>query len=626
MELRLLSLLLVVIVVWSLQAEAAERIVDANGDDLGGANDCLADPPCRTITQAIKRAQPGDIIRVKGGTYDEKAGESFPIIVDKPLKIEASPKATIDGGGGALCIWITASDTELMNFTIKGCDTGILIEEASDVIVQGNTLKPVKTGVLLRGSTRITVGGEEADEKNEIEEAEAEGIKLESSHDNEIINNEIAEARSCIVLKESRKNRVSKNTIRDCAEEGIKLSDSDENYISDNTIQREGPGGYGLLMKARGSKNMLVSNTLSGYTYGILQSGSFKLTALQGNITTDNEIGIGLQGVFQDIMIERNIASNNAEDGILFELKEGANNRLIGNVLSGNKQYGILFKGPEGRGRGLTLTISGNTINGNGEAGIYLENSLGNTISANIIHGNAEAGIILKEGLYNTLIENDIRFHDRELSSIGISLEGGEGNDLLINSVRDNGIGISLKGSADNTIAGNTVSNNKCNGIELRDSSKNRLQQNIVSQNAKDRRCPDGPGAIVLSGRSLGNTIFKSTIQGNENGISIRDFSKENTFECNDIKDNSNNGILLIEDVAGNIFHRNNIEGNGIGLRNFTASVVDVRFNWWGSPSGPQHPDNRPAVEEGKADEILGPANFAPWLESPIDIKSCSSL
>jgi len=624
----LLSLLLAVALVWGLQAQAAERIVAANGDDLNGHNDCLGDPPCRTITHAIRRAQPGDTIIVKGGTYSEDAGESFPITLDKPLIIKASPKATIRGGGEALCIEIRASGSGLVGFTIEGCDTAISVEYASDVVIQSNTLKSLSTGLLLRGSARITIGGEEDGKKNEIEGPEAAGIKLEGSHDNEIINNEIAKARSCIDLEGSHRNKILKNTIKDCSEGGIRISASDENYIYGNTIQSEGSPGQGLLMEAEGSGNTLVRNTVSGYTYGILQTGSFEATAIQGNTIADNSVGIGIKGVLQDIAILGNIVSDNAEDGIRFEIKEGASNRLIANFVSGNGGHGIYFKGPE-RAKRPTLTISENTVNTNGKAGIHLKSSLGNTISANIVHGNGEVGIILEGGLYNALIDNDIRFHDSGLSSLGILLEGGEGNELLTNSVRDNGIGISIKESNGNRIAGNVISGNKCNGIELIDSSENRLQHNSVSQNAKAKGCPNGPdgmlrGGLVLSGLSLRNIISGSTIEDNENGISVRDSSKDNTFECNSIKDNGSNGILLLGDVAGNVFHRNNIEGNGIGLRNFTALAVDVRFNWWGSPSGPRHPDNPGATEE--ADLILGPANFTPWLESPLEIEACSSL
>ena len=39
-----------------------------------------------TITEAVEKAQPGDTLRVSPGLYTENT-ESFPIVIDKPLKI-----------------------------------------------------------------------------------------------------------------------------------------------------------------------------------------------------------------------------------------------------------------------------------------------------------------------------------------------------------------------------------------------------------------------------------------------------------------------------------------------------------------------------------------------------------
>lgn len=52
--------------------------------------------------------------------------------------------------------------------------------------------------------------------------------------------------------------------------------------------------------------------------------------------------------------------------------------------------------------------------------------------------------------------------------------------------------------------------------------------------------------------------------------------------------------------------------GNGLAVRTRDrASSVDVRFSWWGDPSGPFHADRNP---DGAGDEVGDDAEFAPWL------------
>lgn len=42
-----------------------------------------------------------------------------------------------------------------------------------------------------------------------------------------------------------------------------------------------------------------------------------------------------------------------------------------------------------------------------------------------------------------------------------------------------------------------------------------------------------------------------------------------------------------------------------------TITPVDARFNWWGHPSGPYHPDQNPG---GQGDEVSDNVQFSPWL------------
>ena len=55
------------------------------------------------------------------------------------------------------------------------------------------------------------------------------------------------------------------------------------------------------------------------------------------------------------------------------------------------------------------------------------------------------------------------------------------------------------------------------------------------------------------------------------------------------------------------------IESNPWGVRNDTpGAVVDARHNWWGDPSGPQHPTFNP---NGQGNKVTDGVRFEPWLD-----------
>jgi nitrous oxidase accessory protein NosD len=70
-----------------------------------------------------------------------------------------------------------------------------------------------------------------------------------------------------------------------------------------------------------------------------------------------------------------------------------------------------------------------------------------------------------------------------------------------------------------------------------------------------------------------------------------------------------------VTDESGNIgtpvINRNNIEGNGVGLRNESTQEVDAQYNWWNDPGGP----GADLDEDGIfGDTVEGSVNYSNWL------------
>lgn len=561
----------------------------------------------------------GGIVKIMVKKEEGKAPEVTPIplpligiLIDNVSSIQLKKNKVISRKESIKEIGIDSQTKSVKIPEIKS-SKGILLRKSSSSMVANNTINQSENeGIRLEESFNNTLSG------NKVFNSDGDGILLFSSNENKLVNNTVERNReksgNGIGILRSAGNILFNNAVKQNKDSGILIQESiGNNLLLGNNTTNNGIGIALFLITVEQSKNnTLLGNAVNSNGIGITLRGSFKNTVLSGNIVTNNkDIGIELKGIFDNTLLSANRANNNGKDkdgdpiitekgkptianGILFQPEVGLNNRLLNNEVSGNTGNGIFLKGSY-------ITLSANTAIDNDKAGILLEGSSNNTLSTNMINGN-EFGVILNTSSINVLADNVSNF---------------------------NKIGISLQNSYGNKFFSNVLAQNSCNGIELRNSKSNEIRNNSVIQNA-DLNCLvtlareriELRGGIVLTGASTSNTITGNAIQGNFNGISIRDNSQENTFQCNNILNNEKNGIQLFNQSVKNLFSRNNIEGNGsFGLHNFMSADVKVnaKFNWWGDPSGPIHPDNPP----GKGDKILGPVNYIPWLENPIDPETC---
>lgn len=87
-----------------------------------------------------------------------------------------------------------------------------------------------------------------------------------------------------------------------------------------------------------------------------------------------------------------------------------------------------------------------------------------------------------------------------------------------------------------------------------------------------------------------------------------------NVLEGNTIRENLR-GVMehsMGGTVGLNTIRWNNIEKNELLGADYSG---DLRWNWWGDPSGPYHPKLNP---EGRGDKVSDGVEFAPWLERPV--------
>ena len=118
-----------------------------------GAKDVrvLAEPS--GLQQAVASAEQGDRLLVAAGNYEG------PIVIDKPLSIEAAAGAVVENKGTGTVLKILAPDVTVRGFTVRGSgtrgedfDSGIYVEKGADrPVIEGNDVEGNLFGIVLHG-------------------------------------------------------------------------------------------------------------------------------------------------------------------------------------------------------------------------------------------------------------------------------------------------------------------------------------------------------------------------------------------------------------------------------------------------------------------------------------------
>lgn len=175
------------------------------------------------------------------------------------------------------------------------------------------------------------------------------------------------------------------NTISDNPGFGLALQLSDGNTIKSNIVNNNSIAGIALM----GSKNNTIisnevksNNALGGnYGYGIIVDNIE--TTSPPTFSTGNTLGMAAAG-------NSNTFSDNAADGVYFGWGCD-NNQVLNNTIENNGNDGVyLWKSGSN-------TITGNALNNNAAEGIQLMASPNNTISENTITGSPK-GILIRNG------------------------------------------------------------------------------------------------------------------------------------------------------------------------------------------------------------------------------------
>jgi len=281
-------------------------------------------PTGGSITAALEKAEPGDTIRLAGGTYHEN------IVVDVPVTLTSDSGATIRGGYEGNVVHITAPGTVLEGLHIAEAsprltkDMSCILIEADDVTIHGCTVTESLHGIYVKAGNRVEILGNTIEGRLDLIEADrGNGIHLWNSSENRIIENEIFNVRDGIYFSFANSTTIERNHIHH-VRYGLHYMYSNDNSFYDNLFENNVAGA--ALMYSEDI--VFARNTFArcrGFrAYGILLQSMSRITARE-NLIVDNSRGIFMNNA-DSCVIESNDVVNN---DLAIQLNGGCDGNLF---------------------------------------------------------------------------------------------------------------------------------------------------------------------------------------------------------------------------------------------------------------------------------------------------------
>ncbi|MHB0878375.1 MAG: right-handed parallel beta-helix repeat-containing protein [Anaerolineae bacterium] len=338
-------------------------------------------------------------------------------------------------------------------------------------------------------------------------------------------------------------------------------------------------------------------------TYSIAESGSVwepVIVAFGGTLGGANAIsGAGQANVsISGIVVDgANVAPGSGHRGagiLLRNVIGGVSGSTVRNMsFDGQETFGITAYGHS------DLVITDNTVSGYSRGGIGVNGNHGVTPIVALVTGNTVTGPGL--GIASTWASN------------GIQVGWGATGIVSGNTVTGNGwVGDAWAGT----------------GILIAASDSVVVENNTVTANET------GIGVAGDSwfgtGATADNVVVRNnTVDQNEYGISVQDRSAGTQILNNTVTNSRYDGVGLSSYYSvpptGTVINYNRITGNnteaddtsgGLWVDDTVAGMVDAKFNWWGSPSGPKHSTANP---NGQGNAVIGDADFSPWMDQSLN-------
>ncbi|MEI6238834.1 MAG: right-handed parallel beta-helix repeat-containing protein, partial [Planctomycetia bacterium] len=374
--------------------------------------------------------------------------------------------------------------------------------DLTDTYVGGNEfIDNTKVGIALQSAKNLTVGGFGEDAPNFISGSPVGLSASGTMTGTEVVYNQFSENTIGIALSKATGMTVGGNTVDSSLKYGISVTGNNAGTtIGGNTVTNTGDGPYlGSGIYLNNARNVdIIGNNVDGSSLaGLYATGNTSGTVVQGNLFTDNRIGMFLE---------------NATNAVFGGLGEDEGNTIVGggDPLLGEYRDGILAIG----------TLTGSSITGTDitdtSTGVWLRDARGIDINNTYVEGSTFYGFNATGDLSGS------KFRDNLVTNT-LGIGGGLGHAMhlenaknlaVYNNIGEDSFGSGVYVTGDTT--GTTVENNLFDG--------NRVGISLINAtNAVIGGLGEDEGNTVIGGSDAANGVYRDGIQvvGTSTGSSV---------------------------------------------------------------------------------------------------------
>lgn len=428
--------------------------------------------------------------------------------------------------------------------------------DLTETVVAGNEfLDNTKVGIALQSAKNLTVGGFGEDAVNLISGSPIGLSASGTMTGTEVVGNEFDSNTVGISLSKARGMTVGGNTIANSLRYGISVTGNNaDTLVVENTITNTGDGPYaGVGIYLSNARNVdVIGNDVDGSSLaGLYATGDTSGTVVQGNLFTDNRIGMFLE---------------NATNAVFGGLGEDEGNTIIGggDPLSGEYRDGISVVG----------TSTGSSITGtdviNTATGVWLRDAQGIEIRDTFVDGAKFFGLRASGDLTGS------KFHDNLITGT-TGIGGGLGDAMYLDNAKnlqvyDNigedsfGAGIYVTGDTSGTSVTKNLLDGNRDGISLFNATNAVIggvspNGNTVvgGSNAASEVYRDG---IKVVGTSTGSSITGTSMSDVTTGVTLENATGI-IVESTTITGAEFLGVNAAGTLTGSQFRNNTVTSSG---------------------------------------------------------------
>ncbi len=331
-----------------------------------------------------------NIIEGNDISSNDDAGVWFDVLSNSTI---ADNKISMNGGYGLAFVW-SSNNTITGNNVFSNGHHGFYLSSSLNNMITGNNVSSNgQYGIYLSSSSNNTITGNNLSPDNLV------GVYLSSSSNNTIKDNDIiSNDQYGIYLLSSSNNTITGNFLQ---YDGIHLESSQKNDIINNEVLGV---PYGILLESQSTNNKIKGNYIDGCDFGIrITTGNEPNMITENTIYSNNGYGIILEFCYNNIVINNYFYWN--VDYALF--LDWAYNSIIKNNFFEYNNYGIYFY------RSHNNNITDNTFMNNGEvslptsASITLAKSSDNNFTGNTIATSKMLGINISDSSDNNVFHHN---------------------------------------------------------------------------------------------------------------------------------------------------------------------------------------------------------------------------